>query len=162
MGFGKTWITPYAPFTSSEVNEITYTSDHYGGGEGPEHKRIKDYIFNHPETLDIKNVLERATEYPLPSGDKLDVYFKLKDGSIVAVEVKSSISDDADITRGIFQSVKYKAVLEAMQRIEGRKTNISAILATGRFLSDIHNRLATTLSVKHELLMMEKYENSSL
>lgn len=158
----KLGLTPYVPFTSSEVNEITHTSDHYGGGEGIEHKKLKDYILNHPEMLDIKNVLERATEYTLPSGDKLDVCFKLEDGSIVAVAVKSSISDDADITRGIFQSVKYKAVLEAMQRIEGRKTNVSVIFATGRTLSDIHNRLVTTLSVKYKLLMMEKYESSSL
>ena len=33
----------------------------------------------------------------------------------IAVEVKSRISNDADITRGIFQCVKYKVVLEAMQ-----------------------------------------------
>ena len=52
-------------------------------------------------------------EYTLLSGDRLDVYFQLKDGTQVAVEVKSEISDDADILRGIYQCVKYDAVLKA-------------------------------------------------
>lgn len=145
-------LTPYIPFTSNELSTITNPSSHHGGGEGGEHKKLKEFILNNPQEIGLKNVVECATEYLLPSGDKLDVYFKLDDGSEVVVEVKSAISDDADITRGIFQTVKYKAVLEAMQCIKGPKTNISVILATGRLLSDIHTRLISTLSVKHKLI----------
>ena len=40
------------------------------------------------------------------------VLFKNNNG-IVGVEVKSILSDDADLRRGIYQCVKYKHLLEA-------------------------------------------------
>lgn len=55
---------------------------------------------------------EGLTEKRLPSGDSLDVYFQ-NDEERVAVEVKPATSDRADLTRGIFQCVKYTAVLRA-------------------------------------------------
>lgn len=69
-----------------------------------------------------------VTEFALASGDAADVYFvDRKDW--VAVEVKSAISNEADITRGLFQCVKYKAVLEAMQLSSGLPQNARSILA---------------------------------
>ena len=147
-------LTPYTPFSSTELNSILKTANYHTGGEGPEHKLLKEYILNHPEKIGVTDVEACEIEYLLPSGDKLDVYFKLADGSIVAVEVKSSISDDADITRGIFQAVKYKAILEAIQRVEGKSSDVSVLLVTGRTISDIHNRLITMLSVKHKQVEM--------
>ena len=148
-------LIPYTPFTPSEISKISNPSDHIGGGEGPEHKKLKDYIRNNPDKIGIKDVAEGYTEFPLPSGDKLDVCFKLIDGSIIAVEVKSSISDDSDITRGIFQTVKYQAVLEAMQRVEGRMGNITVLLVTSRELADMHNKLISTLSINHKLITVK-------
>ena len=40
-------LTPYTPFTSSEISEISNPSDHIGGGEGSEHKKLKEYILNY-------------------------------------------------------------------------------------------------------------------
>lgn len=34
-------LTPYTPFTSSEISEI---SGHFIVGDGPEHKQLKDYV----------------------------------------------------------------------------------------------------------------------
>lgn len=148
-------LTPYTPFTSNEVGEISNPTSHSSGGEGSEHKKLKDYILNNPHKIGLKNISERFTEYLLPSGDKLDVYFRLNDGSVVAVEIKSSVSDNADITRGIFQSVKYQAVLEAMQRVVGSMRNITVLLVTGRELADIHNKLISTLSINHKLITVK-------
>ena len=48
--------------------------------------------------------------------------------STVAIEVKSSDSDNADLRRGVFQCIKYRAVMEAMDiRLDPR---IIAILVT--------------------------------
>lgn len=138
-------LSSFKPFTQVEIYEMLDVSAHCGGGEGQEHKSLKNFILHHPEKPGINNVIEREAEYLLPSGDKLDVCFKLIDGSIVAVEVKPSISDDADITRGIFQCVKYKAVLNAMQRIEGKNNELTIILATGKPISYIYNRLISIL-----------------
>lgn len=144
-------LSPYKSFTEDEIKQIIHIpSGGYGGGEGNEHKQLKEYILNHPESIGIKGVKIAETEYPLTSGDKLDIYFKLDNESEVAVEVKSSISDDTDLTRGIFQCVKYKAVLNALQRVEGTTRNVTVILATGRSLSDIHYRLISLLAVNHK------------
>lgn len=67
-------------------------------------------------------------EYPLPSGDVVDVLFQ--DGhDLIAVEVKSLISPVGDIARGVFQCVKYRAVLEAFQASQGKVQSARAILA---------------------------------
>ena len=140
-------LSEYKPFTKAEIEEITNPKGSYGSGEGEEHKKLKEYVCAHPETIGATNVVFHKTEHLLPSGDKLDVYFELEDGTRLAVEVKSSISNDADITRGIFQCVKYKAVLEALQTIDTEDYDVKVLLVTSRDLSDIHARLIKELSV---------------
>lgn len=100
-----------------------------GGGESEAHKLLKQYVADNPSVVGLPvGTAVGVTEFSLPSGDSADVYFvDRKDW--VAVEVKSAISNEADITRGIFQCVKYKAVLEAMQLSYGLPQNARAILA---------------------------------
>lgn len=105
-----------------------------GGGEGPEHKALKLYVANHPEIVGLKvESLAGVQEQALPSGDCLDVSFERKT-IWVAAEVKPSVSSVADITRGIFQCVKYRAVMEAVQIAENRPQNARAILVLGALL----------------------------
>lgn len=107
-------LKPYMPKDNySDENTIRKGIYNNSSSEGEKHKTLKEYIYNHPEAIGIKKVALRSMEYTLLSGDRLDVYFQLKDGTQVAVEVKSDISDDADILRGIYQCVKYDAVLKA-------------------------------------------------
>ena len=120
----------------------------YGtGGEGEGHKKLKEYIFNHPETLGIKNVKERDMEHILLSGDRLDVYFVLNDGSKIAVEIKPSTSPDADVLRGLFQCVKYKTILDAEDKIHGEKANNSTILVIGGELSPENRKVQEVLGI---------------
>lgn len=93
---------------------IAKASKFRAGGEGPEHQKLKEFIRLRPQLVGVaKRFGPGRSEKPIPSGDKLDVFFET-DQETVAVEVKSSISDVADIVRGIFQCVKYAAVLNAM------------------------------------------------
>ena len=117
-----------------------------------EHKKLKEYICAHPEAIGATNVVFRKTEHLLPSGDKLDVYFELEDGTRLAVEVKSSISKEADLTRGIFQCVKYKAVIDALQSIDTEDYDVKVLLVTDRPLNDLHTRLIKELSVMYKRL----------
>ena len=55
---------------------------------------------------------------------------------VVAVEVKSRISNNADITRGLFQCIKYQAVLEAMLGLEGKQKNVRTVLLLETELPD--------------------------
>lgn len=120
----------------------------YGkGGEGENHKKLKEYVYKHPETLGLTGIIERKTEYVLLSGDRLDVFFVLNDGSKVAIEVKPSTSPDADVMRGLYQCVKYKAIMDAEDNVHGKKANNRAILVIGGCLSPENQHVRETLGV---------------
>lgn len=142
-------LLPYDPFSGKELEYIKTANSGFNGGEGEEHNRLKEYILSNPDVIGIKNVITAKNEYILPSGDKLDVYFELKNGNRIAVEVKPSISDDADIIRGVFQCVKYKSVMEALRKIENLNYSTTVIYLTARPISDMHQRLIDILEINH-------------
>ena len=89
-----------------------------GGGEGErtEHLRIA-YTICHPLWEVRLSQWFESREFPLPSGDRLDVYFE--HGRMqLAVEVKPSTSLPDDIARGLFQCVKYESVLNKWRLAE--------------------------------------------
>ena len=69
-----------------------------------------------------------ATEVVLPSGDPVDVLFQSA-RSHIAIEVKSHISNEADLRRGFFQCVKYRAIVRACRSLEGGGYDADARLA---------------------------------
>jgi hypothetical protein len=100
-----------------------------GGGESPMHKRLKEFVASHPEAIGLSPKLPSGQmEFPLPSGDVLDVLFK-RGIDLVGVEVKSLVSGIDDIARGVFQCVKYRAVLEAYQASRNHAQSARAVLA---------------------------------
>ncbi|HEX8611129.1 MAG TPA: hypothetical protein VF800_07540 [Telluria sp.] len=103
----------------------------FGGGEGTEHKALKLYVARNPAIVGLPpSSAPGVSEHPLPSGDCLDVSFQHRK-IWVAAEVKSSISSEADIARGLFQCVKYLAVMEAVQIATERPANARAVLVLG-------------------------------
>jgi hypothetical protein len=66
----------------------------------------------------------------LPSGDSIDVLFYLSH-RIHAVEVKPASSSKQDIARGLFQCVKYRAVLQAEAGYRHDKRRITVCLVLG-------------------------------
>jgi hypothetical protein len=97
-------------------------------GESAAHRNLKSYVAQHPEIINIPaNAGTGVTEMKLPSGDRLDVFFK-SGQDCIAVEVKSLLSTIEDVTRGIFQCVKYCAVIEAQQASDGVPQSGRAIL----------------------------------
>lgn len=101
------------------------------GGESQAHKSLKEFIANNPDVLGLKKSCPHGQiEYDLHSGDSVDVVFEYKN-QIIAVEVKSEISDNHDIRRGLYQCVKYQAVIEAMLATKGKPKNVRTILALG-------------------------------
>ena len=92
---------------------------HYGSGESPYHKLFKEFVSKNPKILGLpKSVGIGEIEHNLPSGDVVDVLFIHRNDWVIA-EVKSKISDAADIYRGLYQCVKYQAVVEAFQIEKG-------------------------------------------
>ncbi len=138
--------------TEEELQEKTNAISN-DGGEGNLHKELKEYIYEHPKSIGLKDVVFKSKEYTLPSGDRIDVYFVKANGDRVAVEVKPFLSLDEDIMRGIFQCVKYKAVLEAVRIVESESFNVTSILVVGGLLSDQNRKIANDL----DMVFYEKF-----
>jgi hypothetical protein len=87
------------------------------GGESAAHKALKAHVKANPQIVGVEAGAESFEEYALPSLDTLDVLFKMPT-CWTAVEVKSSVSDGVpgDYERGLYQIVKYTALLQAMRR----------------------------------------------
>jgi hypothetical protein len=119
-----------------------------GGGESPEHRKLKEFVARNPSAIGLPAATPLGgTEIPIASGDCLDVSFRTK-SVWIAAEIKSAISTSADIARGIFQCVKYRAVLDAVLLAEGRPQNSRAILVLGGLMPPGLLSLANMLGVE--------------
>lgn len=98
-----------------------------GKGEGDEHKKLKEFVKNHPEMFGLPKDIPAEIECPLPSGDRVDVAFIGKK-QLVLVEVKPDASDEADVKRGLYQCVKYAAVAKKWLKFEGLPHTVRAVL----------------------------------
>jgi hypothetical protein len=113
---------------TTDFSPLIEKASAFQGGEGADHKKLKDFVANHPEVVGLPATTRRGeVEAPLPSGDSLDVSF---DGAHewVAVEVKPIRSPIPDILRGLYQCIKYRAVMEAVQLTRARSRAARAIL----------------------------------
>lgn len=126
--------------------------DGWGGGESVEHVLFKDWIFRNPKSVNIKNKITKSCkEHLCDSLDKIDVVFETGK-EIIAVEVKSRISGELDIRRGLFQCVKYGALLEANQIVSGQRKQVKVILA-------VEGRFPNSLIVQKNQLGIEVIDN---
>ena len=132
---------------SKKDEDAIRSGKYHGSGEGHQHKALKDYIFAHPESIGIRNVALRDTEFVLLSGDRLDVYFVLNDGTRIAVEVKSSVSPDDDILRGLYQCVKYRAILDAENKVHGKFGKTRSLLVIEGALSESNQQVKDSLGI---------------
>lgn len=118
-----------------------------GGGESTAHLALKNHVAEHPGLFSSYGEFKNGTiEFRLDSGDEVDVLFQ-NDEQTLAVEVKTDTASQGELTRGIFQCVKYRAVLRAMYDIEGKLINVQTVLITPQQLSDSHKNAARRLNV---------------
>lgn len=117
-------------------------------GESEEHKALKNYIAQHPAAVGLSSRNKKGkTEYLFASGDKADVVFKTPNG-FLGVEVKSIISNETDINRGIFQAVKYQSLLRAEQKADLSPPTARAVLVTEQAISTPLRNLADILGIE--------------
>lgn len=119
-----------------------------GCGESQDHRDFKTFVSKHPELVNVAGVTMPASiEHCFPSSDAVDVLFTTR-AALVAVEVKSRLSPDTDVLRGLFQCVKYRALLDAVVAIEQREVATRVVLALQRTLPESLRVIATTLGVE--------------
>ncbi len=97
------------------------------GGESPNHKAFKEAVRSHPAWFGIPEC-PAAVEHLFVTGDAVDVLFTQRT-RMWGVEVKSAVSQEGDILRGLFQCVKYRALLQAQQAAAGNTCFVEVYLA---------------------------------
>jgi hypothetical protein len=125
-------------------------------GESKKHRVLKEFVAKTPSTVGLpKNSKKGQMEYLFASGDKADIVFATRNG-FLGVEVKSIISNDADLNRGLFQAIKYQALLRSEQKSLLCPPTARAVLVTERELpsslknlADILGIAVYVLSIKH-------------
>lgn len=159
LQFGSQWndvlrALGLSPFPDGETLPLGEAVGGWGGGESSEHKALKDYVRTHPELFGAgEEGLEwRASEeYALRSGDEIDVFFK-SDSAWIGVEVKSAVSEGnlKDYERGLYQVVKYRAVLLAQAKIDNpdELPTVKVVLALDRALPAQLRAVAEALGVQ--------------
>ncbi|MFB6418564.1 hypothetical protein [Bradyrhizobium tunisiense] len=128
----------------------------YGGpAESEQHIRLKNHVADNPKLFGApKGCKQGVVERLLRSLDEIDVWF-VAPGEQLAVEVKSRISLDWDIERGIYQCIKYKALLEAENKVEKIASKVRACLVTERRLPVHLTKLADTLGIETRLAKID-------
>lgn len=140
-------ILSLKPVAEDYSKLLLKTREYRGGGESEQHRRLKQFVALHPELLSLSKSAKSEIEYSLPSGDSLDVLFRHGDDWIGA-EIKSDISDPRDIVRGLFQCVKYRAIIESYQAVQTLPQSARAVLVLGGSLPNDLISLKNILGVE--------------
>lgn len=139
-------LPDYVPPKGREQDGISRRRE----GEGPKHKALRLWVKENPGALSSSyRAFQAQTEFVLDSADRVDVVYRGPDLT-VAIEVKSSDSDDADLRRGVFQCIKYRAVMEAMDLRSD--PGIIAILVTQTDLPPDLRTLLWKHRIKHFMI----------
>lgn len=120
-----------------------------GGGESQQHKRLKQHVLDNPHCIgiDSRAVQSKFPEQKLLSGDSVDVFFST-DPIAYLVEVKSILSSEDDLKRGIYQCLKYRVVLAAHLEKPFDTNEVISVLVTEVDLPPDLAKLAKRLGVK--------------
>lgn len=157
LRYGSRWnevlrLVGLAPITPLTADGKRPGSGGWGGGESEDHKALKRYVYDHPDLVGAAADWIAQEEFVLRSLDVVDVMFK-SDRVWIGVEVKSKVSDGlpSDYERGLYQVVKYRAVLEAQARIDhpGNAPEVRVMLALGSRLPAEYRPLADLLDISY-------------
>ena len=116
-----------------------------GGGESDLHKQLKNYIADHPASIGLSGVLSVSTEYIFPTGDQVDVAFESSNNYWTVVEIE--LQGLAQTLVGLFQSVKYKALQDAVLRSKNLQGSVDGALVAKSIPQEVKS-LAEILGIK--------------
>lgn len=150
--FGSRWNQVLVKLGLPEViiEEQTQARGRYGSGESPEHRALQEWVRDHPEIVGASCEWAHDENYILPPLDQIDLLFRSPE-RCVAVEVKSRLSDSLpqDYERGIYQTIKYAAVLRAMHSAGAgeSRADVSSVLVLESQLPPQYRLVASRLCV---------------
>lgn len=131
---GVARLKPASGELDADQGEVLPLPEVQAGGarESPEHQALKRWVRRHPKELaDFGTFKAGTNEAVLSSGDRLDVLFD-NGKQRLAVEVKASKCSENELMRGVYQCVKYRAILRAEQLATRQVPNGEAVLVCPR------------------------------
>lgn len=117
------------------------------GGESPAHLKLKEWVACNPCAIGLPADARPSVEHEFPSGDRVDVLFRLGFRAW-AVEVKTAEAPDLELQRGVYQSVKYQALLRAVQKVHCAPPVGQALLVCGGPASEVVQQVADLLGIR--------------
>lgn len=122
----------------------------FGGGESKEHRALQQWVRDHPHIVGATAQQTADENYVLPSLDQIDLLFRSAT-ECIGVEVKSRLSDaiPQDYERGLYQTIKYAAVLRAMHQAGAPESrpSVRTVLVLERSLPDCYRHTAKLLAI---------------
>ena len=116
----------------------------YGGPEGNDHKRLKEWIANHPEAIGLTNTRHKGKcEVKLISGDTIDILFELRNKRYAVVEIETFNPEP-----GVYQALKYKVQKCAELRRDIKSKTVEAILVAW-YIPDSTKNLCNKYGIKY-------------
>ena len=125
---------PRAKKSGSRARRVVMTRKYGSGGEGKEHKKLKEWVAQHPESLGVSNVKNTEIEYDFISGDAADIVFQLTQNRFVVVEIET-----LDPLPGCYQALKYKVLKCAELGLDVNSPDVEAILVAQSASQDVKN-----------------------
>jgi len=125
------------------------TSSHQSG-KSPEHQAIQNWLQNNSSTVGIasnEGIVFEQQEYLFWSLDRLDLLLKTSN-EWIGIEVKPSGASDDEIRKGLYQVIKYRALLDAELLAEGLPQSSSCILVTGGLFPPSLKALAERFQIR--------------
>jgi hypothetical protein len=114
---------PRATKSHGRTDRIARIRKYGPGGEGPDHKRLKEWVSKNPEAIGLTGVIHTEKEYCFPSGDRADILFRISGGKAAVVEIETT-----DPFPGAHQALKYKILRCAERNLALNSPQVRALL----------------------------------
>jgi len=123
---------PRAKRSGSRAKRIALIRKYGYGGEGADHRKLKEWIAKNPCEIGITDLQKAEVEYEFPSGDTADILFRLSGNRDAVVEIKTS-----DPFPGCYQALKYRILRCAELGLNLNSPNVRAILVAWEIPKEI-------------------------
>jgi len=119
---------------AKEYNDLMGRTRGGSGGEQEQHRLLKQFIAAQPQRIGISALKKPITEYVFLSDDRCDILIELFGDRVAIIEIK--VGQRGELVKGIYQLVKYGALLEA-ERGHGEAYPVDLYLVAYLILPDI-------------------------
>jgi len=102
---------PTAASTTPNITNLGGGNPTGGTGESDRHKRLKQYVADHPQIIGLGSGAKANVEYSFTSGDRADVVLTGGGAAFTAVEVE--LEGARNLVVGAYQAIKYATLCAA-------------------------------------------------